>query len=62
MYICGEPSIHLPMAECDACDELLERIMALEEMLGGKEDIVISKTDTDSEITVTVLGKVENNG
>ena len=59
MNICGGQTLFLPSSECDECESLLARIRALEEMLEGKRDIDIIKTDVDGTVIATVIGTVE---
>lgn len=59
MDVCGSEALYLPIAECDECGALLERIQALEDLLAGKGDVAISMRDTNNEdVNVTVIGAV----
>lgn len=56
MDICGTQAVYIPLARCDDCSTLVDRVAALEAKLNGKSDIVLSKTDTAGSISVTVIG------
>lgn len=56
---CTEHHFIPPPAKCTDCDDLEERLAAVENMLEGKGDIEISKTDINGDtVTLTIIGAV----
>ena len=60
MNICGGQAVHIPVTKCEDCDDFLQRLETIEELLNGVRRVTISKSDGDSSQSGFFLGEVTN--